>query len=47
MANMHNIHGIALDGEENPIYVRLVTVEKLSHFKGKPSSFRSKRATLG
>jgi hypothetical protein len=46
MADMKNIHDLALDGKENPVYVRFVAVEELAHFKGKLHGLRSERAAF-
>src|SRR5580700_7417397 len=44
--NVKDLHRLAIDREEDPIYVRFAAVEKLPHFKGKSSGFRGEGATV-
>ena len=46
VANMKDLHRLAIDREENPIDARFAAVEELPHFKGKSPGFRSKGTTF-
>ena len=46
VANVEDLHRVAINGEEDPICVGLAAIEKLPHFERKTRSFRSKWATL-
>ena len=46
VADMEDVDCIALNREQNPVYVRRVAVEKVAHFKRKYLALRSQRTTL-
>lgn len=47
MANMENDDGIALDGEQHPVQMRLAPIEELTHLERKLFVFRRERTALG
>ena len=46
MTDVQDVHSIARNGEQNPIYVRQVAVEQVADFKGKERALRSHRAAF-
>ena len=47
VADVHNVYGVVVDGEHNPVYMRLPAIKQLSHLEGKASILGCKRASLG